>query len=76
MSNIISSYTSETVHGRKLEGLRWQGGKLQALYSEKYEQTENGRYLGGGSRERWEDVPGDPPAPASVQSHESTSENG
>lgn len=62
MSNITASHNSETVHGRKLEGLRWQGGKLQALYSEKYERYENGRYLCGGTRERWEDVPGDPPA--------------
>ena len=63
MSNILPSPDRENVFGRKLEGLRWHNGKLQALFSEKYERYERGRLLNSGTRERWEDVPGEPPNP-------------
>jgi hypothetical protein len=67
MSNIIPHCDSETTHGRKLERLRWHEGKLQQCFSEKYERYERGRFLAGGIREVWEDVPGDPPASAGVE---------
>lgn len=53
----------ETTHGRRLERLRWQGGRLQMCFSEKYEQYEGRRLLNTGTREIWEDVPGPAPSP-------------
>jgi hypothetical protein len=61
--NIHPSPDREKVFGRKVEGLRWHKGRLQVRYSEKFERYEGCRYLCGGTREVWEDVPGDPPAP-------------
>lgn len=44
-----------------IKDIRWLDGKLQVKRFYKYERTCNGRYLGGGTTETWEDVPGIPP---------------
>lgn len=45
-------------------GVQWKDGVLQQGWSEKAEhKTKSGKYLGTYSHERWEDVPGTPPAP-------------
>lgn len=56
--NLDPEITHETTHGRRIEALRWHQGRLQVQVSEKYERYERGRFLCGGTRIIWEDVPG------------------
>lgn len=53
----------ENVFGRKLVDVRWKDGRLQKQFEEKYERYSSGRLLCGGTREVWEDVEGEMPAP-------------
>jgi hypothetical protein len=60
--DLDDTHDQEKTHGRKVEGARWHQGKLQLQYSEKYERYSRGRFLAGGQRTVWEDVPGEMPA--------------
>ncbi len=57
---MTTDHDREETYGRVLTGLRWDAGKLQVCYAEKYSRYEGRRLISSGTREIWEDVAGEP----------------